>query len=133
MPHNNRIFGSPPRRWTALLALQAVLVTATGCNDTKPYFTPERQAEDIAYGKKMYSENGCSRCHSINGVGEHVGPDLTHIGVKHNNDTVEGGNWLYKQISEPNSHNPSSPMPAYKDKMDNGSISKLTDYLGSLK
>ncbi len=124
---------STPLRWSALLALQVILILATGCNDSKPYFTPEVEARDLAYGKTVYDVHGCSRCHSINGVGGNVGPDLTHVGKKHSSITKEGSNWLYTQINAPKSHDPSSRMPAYKGKMLDEDIGFLAEYLGSLK
>lgn len=127
MPNKNRTLRFNTRCWIALLVLQAILVTAAGCNDSKPFFTPEREAEDLAYGKQMYHDNNCARCHCIAGVGGHVGPDLTHVGAKYSQE------WLYTQINSPTSHNPSSHMPAFKDKMLDGSIQFLAVYLYRLK
>jgi len=140
MPRQNYILRSIPLRWTTLLALSAVLISSLGCVDPcrpKESFA-EMQAKEIEWGKKTYHDNGCSRCHSINGAGGNVGPDLTHVGKKryansHEAATDENWNWFYKQISDPKSHHSSSHMPAYKGKIDDDSLCFLINYLGSLK
>jgi cytochrome c oxidase cbb3-type subunit III len=40
----------------------------------------EKAKGDPVKGKEVYQANGCSTCHSINGVGGTVGPQLTVIG-----------------------------------------------------
>lgn len=34
---------------------------------------------DIAEGKKVFSNKGCSNCHRMGGIGKRVGPNLSHI------------------------------------------------------
>ncbi|HYG74496.1 MAG TPA: PVC-type heme-binding CxxCH protein [Planctomycetota bacterium] len=48
-----------------------------------------------ANGKAMFTDAGCIKCHTINGQGAKIGPDLTEIGKKFQ------GNVLLKHIIEP--------------------------------
>jgi len=42
----------------------------------------ERAAGDAAAGLRVYQQNGCASCHTINGTGGFLGPDLSDIGAK---------------------------------------------------
>jgi len=42
----------------------------------------ERAAGDAAAGMRVYQQNGCASCHTINGTGGFLGPDLSDIGAK---------------------------------------------------
>jgi putative heme-binding domain-containing protein len=42
----------------------------------------ETATGDAAAGQLVYQKNGCAACHSINGKGGILGPDLTDIGAK---------------------------------------------------
>ncbi len=43
---------------------------------------PEPATGDAAAGMLVYQKNGCASCHSINGKGGFLGPDLSDIGAK---------------------------------------------------
>ena len=43
---------------------------------------PEAVVGDAGAGALVYEKNGCSTCHTINGKGGYVAPDLTDIGAK---------------------------------------------------
>ena len=38
------------------------------------------ESGDVTHGGILFTQKGCSRCHSIGGVGGHVGPDLRDVG-----------------------------------------------------
>jgi len=40
-------------------------------------------------GEAVYKTQGCLTCHVINGVGEQVGPDLTHVGKEREKKWIE--------------------------------------------
>lgn len=83
-------------------------------------------AEEIGKGKEVFQSNGCSGCHKVNGQGGAVGPELS-------GSTLRGKDrqWLADQITNPKSHDPNSPMPAFsglsKEQLDN-----LASYLMGL-
>ena len=39
----------------------------------------ENHPSDAIFGKKVWHEKGCGVCHSIYGLGGHLGPDLTNL------------------------------------------------------
>ena len=43
---------------------------------------PEPSSGDARAGALVYEKNGCAACHTINGTGGFLGPDLTEIGSK---------------------------------------------------
>ncbi len=51
-----------------------------------------------ASGSSLFSSEGCIACHSINGQGGSVGPDLSHIGSK------KSLSWIKTQITNPGAH-----------------------------
>jgi ubiquinol-cytochrome c reductase cytochrome b subunit len=85
--------------------------------------SPGRMAVDEA---KLYFSLGCSGCHSINGVGGKMGPDLAM--VKARNRSPE---WIAEQIRNPGSHDPKTSMPAF-GKLSRAQALGLADYLLSL-
>jgi nitric oxide reductase subunit C len=77
-------------------------------------------------GEDLFKSLGCSACHMINGIGGQVGPDLTKVGSRRNKS------WIEEQIKDPQSHNPDSVMPSFKNISDKN-INSLADYLSGLK
>jgi putative heme-binding domain-containing protein len=43
---------------------------------------PEPSTGDAAAGRLVYQQQGCAACHSIDGKGGYLGPDLSDIGAK---------------------------------------------------
>jgi nitric oxide reductase subunit C len=78
------------------------------------------------HGAELFRSLGCTACHTIGGIGGHVGPDLTKVGSRRDKE------WIEEQIQNPKSHNPNSLMPSFaslpeKDRED------LADYLSGLR
>ncbi len=44
-------------------------------------------------GSRVFGEKGCSKCHSINGVGGKVGPDLARVGENRSFDDLAAAMW----------------------------------------
>lgn len=56
-------------------------------------------------GKRLFSEKGCIRCHSIRGEGGNVGPDLSKRGLRRSATQVAGTMWnhgpnMWKKMEE---------------------------------
>lgn len=58
-------------RWTVLTV--AVLVAPLGAVSAQPVMSP---SQDPLAGSQVFGSKGCVKCHSVNGVGGKVGPDL---------------------------------------------------------
>ncbi len=78
-----------------------------------------------ASGSSLFAKEGCMGCHTINGAGGSMGPDLSHVGSK------KSESWLKKQITDPNSHFPGGSMPS--SQMSGAHLKALSSYLESLK
>jgi len=86
-------------------------------------------AANAAAGKKVYEQNRCAACHSINGTGGKAGPDLSSEG----SNTAHSVAWLQAEIKNPKSHKPDSKMPSYEASIKGKELSSLATYLSSLK
>ncbi|MEW6034824.1 MAG: c-type cytochrome, partial [Chloroflexota bacterium] len=81
-----------------------------------------------------YSENApllfekyCASCHTTDGTGGRVGPDLSRVG------TFRTQPYLKAFISEPKSVLPSSTMPAFGKVLNDAELADLAAYLSSLR
>lgn len=59
-------------------------------------------------GKKLFFQVGCSQCHTINGKGGRMGPDLTGVTNRRSDD------WIDRYIQNPQKMNPLARMHAFK-------------------
>ena len=62
--------------------------------------SPAVTSPSVLAGRTLFDKNGCSACHSIQGKGGKVGPDLTHVGKKHDRD------WFIKHFRDPQAVSP---------------------------
>ena len=74
-------------------------------------------------GKNDFNNFGCTSCHTINGKGGKIGPDLTNEDQRGRNKS-----WVMVQIKNPRSHDPKSPMPPFV-MLDSTQVSDLADYV----
>ena len=89
-------------------------------------------------GASLFSSEGCIACHTINGEGGSVGPDLSHVGSK------RSLSWIKTQITNPSAHFADGSsvtvngksymaiMPGHKH-MEASDLNALAKYLESLK
>ncbi len=77
-------------------------------------------------GEAVFRAQNCTSCHSLNGSGGRVGPDLTHVGSRRSED------WIEAQLRDPRVHNPSSIMPPFA-RLPKKDLDELADYLAGLK
>jgi cbb3-type cytochrome oxidase cytochrome c subunit len=73
----------------------------------------------------VYQSQGCSNCHTINGIGGTSGPDLTKVGSRRDHD------WLFGHFKDPQKYVKTSAMPpvAASDE----EIRQLTAFMLTLK
>lgn len=91
-----------------------------------------------ASGSSLFSSEGCIACHTINGQGGSVGPNLSHVGSK------KSLSWIKDQIADPsshftagstveiNGHSYMAVMPSHKH-MPASDLNAIASYLESLK
>jgi cytochrome c oxidase subunit 2 len=80
---------------------------------------------DSDQGKKVYEAKRCAMCHAIGGQGGKIGPDLSDVGNKRDND------WLKKFLKDPKGTVPNAKMLPVK--ATDEEVAALVDYLLSLK
>ncbi len=80
----------------------------------------------IAEGEQVIKKRACSVCHSFNGTGGLVGPDLTQVGIRRT------GEWLFRWLSEPSTVLPGTAMPDFEWESDQ-EIMDVVAYLVSLR
>lgn len=71
------------------------------------------QAQLVAYGRKLYRQEGCVGCHQLDGEGGTVGPDLTVEGTRGRSDE-----WLVGHFKDPSAYTPGSVMLSFKQLTD---------------
>ncbi len=80
----------------------------------------------IQQGRKLFHSQSCLGCHTVNGQGGDIGPNLSKEGTKGRSQ-----DWLKQQLRDPKSHNPQTAMPPFTQLSDQ-QIKELVVYLQSL-
>lgn len=80
----------------------------------------------IIEGEKITQKRACNICHSFNGIGGLVGPDLTQVGIRRTEE------WLFNWLSDPLLILPGTDMPKFEWESDQ-EIMDVIAYLISLK
>ena len=88
--------------------------------------TPAVTTPSVIEGRAIFSRSGCTACHSINGKGGKIGPDLTHVGARRTDP-----DWHMRHFKDPQSMVPGSIMPRIE--LSDKELRALTDYMLSLK
>ncbi|MDP2660798.1 MAG: c-type cytochrome [Dehalococcoidia bacterium] len=93
--------------------------------------TPSASAEKLTpaqeAGRAVYQANGCASCHSIQGVGGKVGPDLAGLA-----DRMDAAK-ITQYTANPKAVNPNAIMRPYVPPLTPTDLDQLTQYLISLK
>ena len=96
------------------------------------------QYKGVKTGQALFHYEGCFMCHTINGYGGMMGPNLSHIGSK------RSFSWIATQIADPSAHFKRNSvvtlngvryravMPSFKN-ISSMNIGILAKYLESLK
>jgi ubiquinol-cytochrome c reductase cytochrome b subunit len=108
----------PPR---AMTRMQAVAVVAFLRRQYGGATTPV-VTHEVATAAQTYAEV-CVACHRMSGEGGTVGPDLTYVGRRRDEET------LRRLIADPLTAYPDSEMPPFKDTLTSEQIGALAKYL----
>jgi nitric oxide reductase subunit C len=87
---------------------------------------PQGVAREESAGYRIFLAQHCNTCHSIEGSGGTLAPDLTHEGSRQAKD------WILQQLKDPRSHKSDSIMPSFAQ-LPESDQQQLADYLVSLK
>ena len=79
------------------------------------------QAAIAVYGRY------CSTCHALDGEGATVGPDLSHVGAKH--DAM----WFREWITDPTAVQFDATMPPFGDRLNDEQMTAIVNYLAARK
>jgi mono/diheme cytochrome c family protein len=87
---------------------------------------PAQVSASVTRGAQLFNSLGCIGCHTIQGRGGAVGPEL-------NAKLLQGksSQWLITQIRDPKAHNPQTIMPAFNSATDQ-QIKDVVDFLLSV-
>lgn len=119
---------------TAVMAM-AIVLTYQGATAPQPptaaavvrgKFKTKALSPKAQKGVRVYDEQGCAACHTINNAGGAAGPDLSKVGRQR--DPA----WLRRAIAEPATVDPNSAMPAY-DYLTSEDLEALVAYMRTLK
>ena len=84
------------------------------------------QTSNSAKAMKIIKAKGCLSCHTINGSGGSIGPNLSNEGSKGHSI-----HWLEVQIANPGKHFQGSIMPQFQ--LNSTKLKEVAGYLESLK
>ena len=87
---------------------------------TQPAHSPNQPAVAV-YGRY------CSTCHTLDGEGATVAPDLSHVGAKHD------AKWLREWITDPPSVQFDATMPPFGDRLTEAQMTAIVNYLAARK
>jgi cytochrome c oxidase subunit 2 len=86
---------------------------------------PRALADDrVELGRRLFMEQGCYGCHTLNRLGTPIGPDLSHLGARYSATVLEA--WL----RDPATQRPTAHMPRLD--LTEPQIKALAAFLASL-
>jgi cytochrome c oxidase subunit 2 len=88
--------------WRSVVVAVAVTAVAT----TLAALHQRAVAEDrVEKGRRLFMEQGCYGCHTVDKVGTPIGPDLSHLGARYSATVLEA--WLRDPaLQRPTAHMP---------------------------
>jgi ubiquinol-cytochrome c reductase cytochrome b subunit len=87
---------------------------------------PAQVSASVSRGAQLFNSLGCIACHTIQGRGGVVGPELNPKLLK-----GKSFQWLVTQIRNPKAHNPQTIMPAFSSATDQ-QVNDVVDFLLSV-
>lgn len=77
-----------------------------------------------ADGEALFQSKGCSNCHSFQGQGGRMGPDLTAVSRRMNSNEIR------EYLKNPRNKYPQTRMPSF-EKLSGAELRGLADYLSN--
>jgi cytochrome c oxidase subunit 2 len=111
-----------PRRQKRTFGQEIIAMVAYLNNREKADVAPKNY---VTAGFVMIRED-CRNCHTINGVGKDVGPNLAGVGSKHDKK------WMIEHFTNPQAFVKDSVMPKF-DTLSKEELEAMADYLLTLK
>ncbi|MFQ5631702.1 MAG: c-type cytochrome, partial [bacterium] len=103
-----------------------MLTLRTNAKFPEPAFDwAEADSDMVISGEELFADYGCDGCHTINGKGDEIGPDLSHVASKLQ------GNYMYHLIKKPRFIIPDTPMK--NAKLEQEEVEDIVSYLRTLK
>jgi mono/diheme cytochrome c family protein len=68
------------------LGIAAAVATTSGWKEHHVMVDADKPTDNAVLGKQIWQRENCTVCHSIYGLGGHIGPDLTNLSSKKGND-----------------------------------------------
>ena len=109
------------RRWIAIPVVGVSLIASALAAQERAAATQER----ITRGQRVFMEQGCYGCHTVEKLGTPIGPDLSHVGAKYTEAYLK--TWL----RDPAMQRPAAHMPALE--LTEPQIASLAAFLASLQ
>jgi len=106
------------RRWLVAPVI-ALSVLAFGVAAQERAATLEHER-----GRRLFVDQGCHGCHTINALGTPIGPDLSHVGARYSES------YLRRWLRDPQAQRPSAHMPQLE--LTEPQIAALATFLSSL-
>jgi mono/diheme cytochrome c family protein len=113
--------------WKVVRFIYALPRLDTTAATEAPVAHAKIEEDKIAYGKKLYRQEGCFMCHQLNGEGGTIGPNLTVEGTRGRSD-----DWLIGHFRDPGKYTKGSVMPPFQNATDE-QLEALTTFLQSQK
>ena len=110
---------------SGITAIIAYLAWASQMGESGWPPAPQAAAE-APRGYELFLSQHCDACHTIQGRGGQVGPDLSHEGSRQTKQ------WILDQINNPRNHRPDSIMFSFAQ-LPEPDKDNLAEYLASLK
>lgn len=93
--------------------------------------TAPAPAGDATAGAALFTSKGCTACHTVNGTGGTIGPNLSHIGSTPYDSLANDPAFLALWLKNPSAQKPGTTMP--NPNLSDTEIANLVAYLVSLK
>ncbi|MHB1664662.1 MAG: c-type cytochrome [bacterium] len=111
----------------SLVSISVILVILVSISIILAGYSSRADANSSTGGASLFKSKGCIACHTIDGKGGKVGPNLSYIGSNNLSH-----HWMKEQLVHPAAHFRSNIMPSYKS-VPLAKIDVLVSYLESLK
>ncbi|MFI5356094.1 MAG: c-type cytochrome [Opitutales bacterium] len=100
--------GMPPQKLNDadLEAITLFMLSQTG-RDLPAYYASMKVIPSATEGRRLFEQKGCIGCHSVNGQGGKIGPDLNDVSLRRSPD------WIMRHFLDPQSVTPGTVMPKF--------------------